>query len=175
MDLIELDDYILSNIIKFNSLHEIYYMTLIAPNKHIQRLCKILIFNYKINNAIYNKILIHKRSNIEIDNLKLIFFKITNFRNNFKEFRNYIFYIFDNIKEDEFGLITRMEKLCYIKKINYNCALMILYHEVNNVYFSFYYKNPLQKLNNENPNNNSGYIYYNNNLIQENEFIIKYI
>tara|TARA_Y100000816_G_C25981409_1_gene512421 strand:+ start:382 stop:921 length:540 start_codon:yes stop_codon:yes gene_type:complete len=179
MNLIELDDYVLTTIIKFNSLHEIYYMTLIAPNKHIQKLCKNLLFNYKTNNAIYNKILIHKRSNIEIDNLKLIFFKITKFRNNFKEFRNYIFYIFNNIKENEFGLITRMEKLCYIKKIDDNCALMILYHELNNIYFSFYYKNPLKKLeqelNNENPKNNSGYIYYNNKLIQENEFIIKYI
>jgi hypothetical protein len=175
MNLLELDDYVLSTIINFNNLHEIYYMTLIAPNKHIQKLCKILLFNYKTNNAIYDKILIQKRSNIEIDSLKLIFFKITNFRNNFKEFRNYIFYIFDNIKENEFGLITRMDKLCYIKKINYNCALMILYYNTNSIYFSFYYKNPLQELNDETPNNNSGYIYYNNKLIEENEFIIKYI
>ena len=175
MNLLELDDYVLSTIINFNNLHEIYYMTLIAPNKHFQKLCKILLFNYKTNNAIYDKILIHKRSNIEIDSLKLIFFKITNFRNNFKEFRNYIFYIFDNIKENDFGLITRMEKFCFVKKIDNNCALMILYHNINNVYFSFYYKNPLQELNHEIPNNNSGYIYYNNKLIEENENIIKYI
>lgn len=176
MNLLDLDDFVLSLIIDFNSLHENYYMSLISPNKHIQILCKKLLFDYKTNNAIYDKILVHKRTNIDIDNLRLIFFKLTSFRNNFKEFRNYIFYIFDNINENEFGLITRMEKLCYIKKINSNCALMLLHHSKYNIYYGLYYKNPLQNTEQTRiVENNSGYIYYNNKLNIENENIIKYI
>lgn len=179
MNLIDFDDFVLSHIITFIDLHENYNMTLIAPNKRYQQLCKYLLFNYKTKNPIYEKVLQYKRSNIDIDNLKLIFFKISSFRNNFKEFRNYIFHIFDNINQNEFGLITRMEKICYIKKINKNCALMLLYHDKVNVYYSLYYRIPFKDTqNNTNTalvQNNSGYIYYNNNLIVENENIIKYI
>ena len=179
MNLIDFDDFVLSHIIQYIDLHENYNMTLVGPSKRYQTLCKNLLFDYKTNNPVYEKILKYKRSNIDMDSLKLVFFKITSFRNNFKEFRNYIFHIFDHINRNEFGLITRMEKICYIKKIDTNCALMLLYHDKVNIYYSLYYRIPFKDMWDENNKplveNNSGYIYYNNNLISGNENIIKYI
>lgn len=179
MNLMDFDDFVLSQILSFNDLHENYNMTLCSPNKRYQTLCKNLLFDYKTDNPVYDKILKHKRNNDDIDNLKLIFFKITSFRNNFKEFRNYIFHIFDHIHQKEFGLITRMEKMCYVKKIDSNCALMLLHHDKVNIYYSFYYRVPFQErqstTNTPYAENNSGYIYYKNNLITDNENIIKYI
>ena len=163
-------------IASFCNLHEIYQYSLGAINHQLKRLCTELMYHYKINNAIYKNILAGKRSNIEIQKLKLVFFKLKNFRDNFKDFRSFIFFIFDKLNSDEFGLITRMDKFCYIKRIDDNRALLFLYHEKTNIYYSLFYKTSLTGNNlPDNLNYNSGYLYYNNNLIQENADIIKYI
>ena len=176
MNLLDIDEFIILHILRFCNLDELYKYSLGVINHKIKRLCNQEIFHYKTDNVIYRNILINKRSNIEIQNIKLIFFKLKHFRDNFKDFRSFIFYIFDKINDNEFGLINRMDKFCYIKRIDNNRALLLLYHEKVNVYYSLFYRESL--FNNELPDNlknNSGYLCYNNNLILENANIIKYI
>ncbi len=177
MKILEFDDLVLNHILNYQSLYDIYKFSLFPLNHRLKRMCNEIIFHYKINNVIYKKILKQKKSNVEINDLKLVFFKLKNFRDNFKSFRYFIFYVFNKLNCVDFALITRMDKFCYVKKIDNNRAILLFYYEKANIYYSLFYKESLNETSNipDNIKNNSGYIYYNNNLIMENADIIKYI
>jgi hypothetical protein len=70
--------------------------------------------------------------------LPLFFFNISYFQHQFTDFRTFIFYLTDF--HEEFILVSKMEKMYYVKKLTPNHLLFLCDHDGNNIYYTIYFK-----------------------------------
>jgi hypothetical protein len=126
---------IISSILEFMDI-EILDTLCTRVSKTFYKISKNTIIKFKMNTPIYNYVLRQDKTRDDMDKMKICFFKMTFFRNHFQDFRKYIFFLFDLIQDNEFILVSRLMKLYYVKKIDYNTIILFFNHDEHNVYFS---------------------------------------
>lgn len=104
---------------------------------------------------------------IRIGNMDFIFFNMKFMQTLFKDFKKYLFYISDSCKNQhrEFLLLSRLNKMHYVKRLSDNIILMVYVDSSENTYYSFFEK----KINfTEFPLPTHGYLNYRGKVNKEN-------
>ena len=176
---ININDDCLNHILHYLSLHEKVKLIMDITNK---RLHKHLICQYKtiiIKNPIYDKILSHHNDNRNIFHKSvilypIIFFELQFFRHNFRDFKKFIFHYANKITHSCFIIVSRLQKVYYVFKITKNCCVLLFYN-INDIYYQLFY-NKIPFNNDEMIcNSPSGYLYYNNKLIEKHQDVLEKI
>lgn len=178
--LCDLNNDVLDKCISFLSLKEKYFYSVYLISKSINQILHKHIVDEIYNNPIYKKILCKEQIKHElsiIDDLKLapiVFFELKFFQNNFRDFKNYMFHFCRKIKTNCFFLATRLQKVYFVQKLGDNCCLLLFHHQESIYYNVFYSKIPFRDEDSL-TKHQSGYIYFNGELIDEHKDIIDII
>lgn len=143
-------------------------------NKILFNISENKLLNIKKNTLIYKIFLNKTKTDQELNKLPLLFFKMTFFREHFRDFKKYIFYIFDIINDDCFLLVSKLQKIYYVKKYDDNTAYLVYYHNSstnNNIYFNRFE----HKISSNDTGNHQqcGYFFNNNTIVEEHKELIE--
>ena len=135
-DLLHHHNEILVYILEMLDLEAIHDMVCFPISTTFHKIANERLLYFKKNTPIYDYILRQDKTNEELMNIPILFFKMTFFRNHFQDFKKYMFYILEIILKDEFILVSRLMKLYYVKKIDDNTVFLFFNHDDKNIYYS---------------------------------------
>jgi hypothetical protein len=178
MSLILKHDFCLQSIIEYIDLKQLIVLYFSILNHEFKDNINSYIRYIKRNNIIYKKLLKDKIPINEIETLPIKFFELNELLRNYKNFKNYIFGVFEKLKYTEnmiFFANCRYE-LYFIKKVDENTIIML--HNINKntgIYFSIFEKKINIKNETKYGKNYCGYLIYNNTPVKENLHIMNHI
>ena len=168
MKLEDFDKYMIQYFIEYLDLEDINILIKEKISKNITENAESIIFRRKMNSPVCNKILKRKQSLEKIKSYPLIFFNRDYYKRGFKNFKKYIFYYTQDLLLKEFMLVSKMNKLLYVKEIDDNNILIVYDIDENNIYYSIMENRikmaTISMIIKEQP---SGYI-FKNGILQEN-------
>ena len=165
---------ILLYINEFIDIEDSQNMMRYPVNKLLFKISENKLLNIKKNTLIYKFFLNKTKTDQELNKIPILFFKMTFFRKHFRDFKKYIFYILDIINNDCFLLISKLRKIYYVKRYDYNTAYLVYYYSSsinNNIYFNRF-ENKI-KINNTGNHQQCGHFLKNDEIIEEHKELIK--
>lgn len=174
--LYNLNNDLLRQCLKYLCLKDKYYYLTHFITKQITEEIFEEVKKEVFNNPIYMKVMCHYKvpcyNNMHM--YPMVFFELKYFRNNFRDFKKYLFHYCSLIKSNLFFLVSRLEKVYFVQKINDNSCILLFYHD-NNIYYNVFYQKIPFHAKDEITKRQNGYIYYDGVIIQEHREVIDII
>ena len=158
----------------FIDIEDSQNMTRYPVNKLLFNISENKLLNIKKNTLIYKIFLNKTKTDEELNQIPILFFKMTFFRQHFRDFKKYIFYILDIINNDCFLLISKLRKIYYVKRYDDNTVYLVYYHSTstnNNIYFNRF--EDKIKFNTTGNHQQCGCFFNNNKIVEEHKELIE--